>query len=175
VEKQTASLTDRILRAGKLDPHLYEEVERDSTAMGQAVSVVVLSSVAAGIGTMSGIGFRGIFLGTFSALAAWFVWAFIIYFVGTKILPTPQTHVDIGQLLRTIGFASAPGIIRVLGVIPFLAGILFFVASIWMLMAMVIAVRQALDYQSTWRAVAVCLIGWGIQVLILFLLLFAFR
>jgi hypothetical protein len=47
--------------------------------------------------------------------------------------------------LRTIGFSSSPGLIRVLGLIPDLAGIVFFTASIWMLTAMVIAVRQALD------------------------------
>jgi succinate dehydrogenase/fumarate reductase cytochrome b subunit len=72
--------------------------------------------------------------------------------------------------LKTTGFSSSPGLIRVLGVIPGLAAIVFFIASIWMLVTMVIAVRQALDYESTLRAVGVCLIGWIIQMLILGLL-----
>jgi hypothetical protein len=73
--------------------------------------------------------------------------------------------------LRTIGFSSAPGLIRVLGIIPILGGIVFFVASIWMLVAMVIAVRQALDYSGTLRAVGVCAIGWVIQVVLMGLVL----
>ena len=90
--------------------------------------------------------------------------------IGTKFLPEPQTSADHGELLRTIGFSSSPGFIRVLGIIPGLTGIVFLAASIWMLVAMVIAVRQALDYRSTLRAVGVCMIGWIIQTLILVLL-----
>jgi hypothetical protein len=60
----------------------------------------------------------------------------------------------------------------VLGIIPVLQGIVFPIAAIWMLVAMVIAVRQALDYTSTLRAVGVCLIGWIIQI-VLFVLLFS--
>ncbi|MEK7307462.1 MAG: hypothetical protein AAB089_00125, partial [Nitrospirota bacterium] len=74
------------------------------------------------------------------------------------------------ELLRTIGFSSSPGLIRVLGIIPGLEMMVFLVASIWMLVAMVIAVKQALDYKSTLRAVGVCVIGWIIQALILALL-----
>ncbi len=97
----------------------------------------------------------------------WYVWAFLTYYIGTRLLPEPQTQADHGQLLRTIGFASAPGLIRVLGIIPGLAPIVFAVAGVWMLIAMVIAVRQALDYTNTWRAVGVCAIGWVVQAFIL--------
>ncbi len=83
------------------------------------------------------------------------------------MLPEPQTRADHGELLRTIGFSSAPGLIRVLGIIPGLAGPIFSVAGVWMLVAMVIAVRQALDYKSTWRAIGVCVVGWLIQAFIL--------
>ncbi len=154
---------NRMLRASKLDPGLYEEVENDKTAMGQAIGVVVLSSVAAGIGSLSVAGARGFVAGILLALAGWFVWAFLTYVIGTKLLPTPQTSADYGELLRTIGFSSAPGIIRVLGIIPGLTTAVFFVAGVWMLIAMVVAVRQALDYQSTMRAVGVCIIGWIVQ------------
>ena len=165
-----ASFTDRIVRAAKLDANLYEEVEADKGALRQAMGVVVLSSIAAGIGSFERAGVGGIITGTIAALIGWYVWAYITYFVGTRFLPEPQTQADHGELLRTIGFSSSPGLIRVLGVIPGLAGAVFFVASAWMLVAMVIAVRQALDYQSTLRAVGVCAIGWVFQMLILLLL-----
>ena len=161
---------DRIVRAAKLDINLYEEVEADKGAMGQAMGVVVLSSIAAGIGSIGTIGVKGIIIGAITALIAWYVWAYMTYFIGAKILPEPQTKADHGELLRTIGFSSSPGLIRVLAIIPGISGIIFAVASIWMLTAMVIAVRQALDYQSTLRAVGVCIIGWVIQAIILMIL-----
>jgi hypothetical protein len=161
-----ASFTDRMIRAAKLDVTLYEEVEADKGAMGQAMGVIILSSVAAGIGTIGTTGIKGLVLGTIVALLGWFIWAFLTYFIGTRLLPEPQTKADYGELLRTIGFSSSPGVLRVLGIIPMLGAILNFIIGIWMLVAMVIAVRQALDYKSTWRAVGVCLIGWIVQIAI---------
>ena len=158
-----ASFTDRMIRAAKLDVTLYEEVEADKGTMGQAMGVVILSSVAAGIGAIGTTGIKGLFFGTIVALLGWFIWAFLTYFIGTRLLPEPQTKADIGELLRTIGFSSSPGVLRVLAIIPMLGAILNFIIGIWMLVAMVIAVRQALDYKSTWRAVGVCLIGWIVQ------------
>ena len=167
-----ATFPDRIIRAAKLDVNLYEEVEADKGAMGQAMGVVILSSLAAGIGTVTRGGIGGILMGTIFAVAGWFIWAYITYLIGTKLLPEPQTKADPGELLRTIGFSSSPGLIRVVGIIPGLGWLVFLVASIWMLVAMVIAVRQALDYKSTFRAIGVCLIGWIIQAVI-FALLFS--
>ncbi|HWP60591.1 MAG TPA: YIP1 family protein [Candidatus Acidoferrales bacterium] len=159
---------DRLVRASKLDTSLYEEVENDPKALGEATLVVVLSSVAAGIGGPAPqLGLGSLLAGTIVSLLAWYVWAYLTYVIGTKLLPEAATQADWGQLLRTTGFSSAPGLIRVLGVIPGLAGITFLTASIWMLIAMVVAVRQALDYTSTPRAVGVCVIGWLIQALIL--------
>jgi len=166
------SYIDRIVRAAKLDVNLYEEVEADKGALGQAMGVVVLSSIAAGLGIIGQVGIKGIFIGAITALIAWYVWAYITYFIGVKILPEPQTKADYGELLRTIGFSSSPGLIRVLAIIPGISGIIFLIASIWMLIAMVIAVRQALDYQSTLRAIGVCVIGWVIQAII-FAILFS--
>jgi hypothetical protein len=155
-----SSFKDRIIQSALLNPDIYEEVEADSGAFFQSMTVVILSSIAAGFAMISQIGIGGLFSGTIVALIAWFVWAYLIYFIGTKFLPETQTEADPGQLLRTIGFASSPGLIQVIGIIPGLGGIISFIASIWMLIAMVIAVRQALDYKSTVRAIAVCLIGW---------------
>lgn len=165
---------DRIVRSARLDVHLYEEVEADKGALGQAMTVVILSSAAAGVGSIAQGGMIGILIGTIIALFGWYVWAYLTFFIGTRLLPEPQTKADHGELLRTIGFSSSPGLIRILGLIPGLTSIVFFVASVWMLVAMVIAVRQALDYQSTWRAVGVCVIGWIIQGLMLALLFYIF-
>ncbi|GAB4337852.1 MAG: hypothetical protein Kow0099_11420 [Candidatus Abyssubacteria bacterium] len=162
-----AGFGDRMVRAARLDAHVFEEVENDTGAMGQAMGVVVLSSVAAGIGTVTTGGIGGIILGTLFALASWYIWAFLTYMIGTRLLPETQTQANMGQLLRAIGFSSSPGLIRVLGIIPGLVGVVFFVAAVWMLVAMVIAVRQALDYTSTWRAVGVCVIGWIVQIVII--------
>ena len=164
------SYINRIVRAAKLDINLYEEVEADKGAMGQAMGVVVLSSIAAGIGSIGTMVLRGIIIGAITSLIAWYVWAYITYVIGAKILPEPQTKADHGELLRTIGFSSSPGLLRILAIIPGIGEIIFMIASVWMLVAMVIAVRQALDYQSTLRAVGVCMIGWVIQVIILMIL-----
>jgi hypothetical protein len=161
---------DRIIRAAKFDVNLYEEVEADKDTMRQAMGVVVLSSLAAGVGSIGNLGLGGILLGTLAALSGWYIWAWLTYFIGTKFLAEPQTEADPGQLLRTTGFSSSPGLIRVLAIIPGLGTVVFSVASVWMLVTMVIAVRQALDYTSTFRAVGVCVIGWIIQTVILVLL-----
>ena len=166
-----ASITNRMLRAAKLDAQLYEEVEADKSSMQQAMMVVVMSSLAAGLATLGQGGIVGLVVGTLAALVGWYIWAYLTYFIGTRFLPEPQTEADVGQLLRTIGFSSSPGLLRVAGVIPGLTGIVFLASGVWMLVAMVIAVRQALDYHSTGRAIGVCLIGWVVQVVIILLVM----
>lgn len=169
-----SSFQQRMIRAAKLDVNLYEEVEADPGAMGQAMGVVVLSSIAAGVGAIGTIGVGGLLMGTLFALAGWYIWAYLTYIIGTRLLPEPQTRSDHKELLRTIGFSASPGVLRVFGVIPGIGVLISLVASIWMLVAMVIAVRQALDYTSTMRAVGVCVIGWVIQTVILLVLVSIF-
>jgi len=164
-----SALWNRMVRAAKLDASLYEEVEADQGAMVQAMTVVILSSVAAGIGNLSEGGWRGIVMATLVALLGWFVWAYLTYLIGTKILPESQTSANPGELLRTIGFSSSPGLLRILALIPSIKGIALAIPAVWMLMAMIVAVRQALDYSSVWRAIGVCIIGWVVNFLILFL------
>lgn len=165
-----ASFTERMIGAARLDVRTYEEVEADTTALGQAMGVVVLSSIATGIGMTGRAGATGLLAGLIAGLAGWFVWAGLTYFIGTRLLPEPQTRADIGQLLRTTGFAAAPGIIRVLGILPILGVVVLFLAGVWMLAAFVVAVRQALDYTSTLRAVGVCLVGWIVYVVVIAIL-----
>jgi hypothetical protein len=157
---------NRILRVLKLDSQVFEEVEADQQALPQALGIVILASFATGIAAISK-GIDASLIGDmFSALIGWFIWSYIIFFLGTKLLPEAGTEADYGQLLRTIGFASAPGLLTIVGIIPFLFGIVVFITSIWMLVATVIAVRQALDYQSIGRAILVAFLGWIVYVLI---------
>ncbi len=165
-----STFSQRMVGAAKLDVRIYKEVKGDTTATGQAITVVVLSSIAQGIGAFALGGIRGLALGAAMALIGWCVWATIVYLIGTKILPEPQTRSDIGELLRTTGFAASPGLLRVLGFVPVLGFLIVVAVNVWMFMAMVIAVRQALDYDSFERAVGVCLIGWVVQFVILAML-----
>jgi hypothetical protein len=154
----------RLIGALALDPPIYEEVEADAGATGQALAVVLLSSLSAGIGAFGwGNGsWRGVLFISALALVLWAAWAVITFQIGTQLLPQSQTRADVGQLLRTIGFASAPGMLRIFGIVPGATTPAFAITSIWMLAAMVVAVRQALDYTSTARAIAVCVVGWAI-------------
>jgi hypothetical protein len=160
-------MLDRVIRAARLDASLYEEVEADPSSMRQATMVVVLASIAGGIGTAGIEGQPGLIIGLILNLIGWYVWAFLTYFIGTRLLPQPSTEADIGQLLRTLGFAAAPGLLRVVGFLPFIGPLVIVITAFWSLATMVVAVRQALDYDSTLRAVAVCVIGWIVQLLII--------
>ena len=160
------NIYQRMIRATKLEDAVYEEVENDRSATGQAVGVIVISSLAAGIGAVTHGGLGGIIAALIGALIGWAVWIALIYAIGVKLLPEPNTRSDPAELLRTTGFAASPGVLRIAGIIPGLGPLLVLAASIWMLVAMVVAVRQALDYESTGRAVGVCLLGWLAQIII---------
>jgi hypothetical protein len=162
------TFVERMVGAARFNTRAYEDVEADRGATGQALAVVLLSSVAAGIG--AGAGVRGLVVGTIASLVGWLVWAVLIYLIGARWLPEPGTQTDTGELIRTIGFATSPGLLRVLGIVPFLTSIVFTVTALWMLATMVVAARQALDYKSTLRAVGVCLLGWIVQLLAFILL-----
>jgi hypothetical protein len=163
-------LMERALGAARLDASTYETVEADTAAMPQAMLVVLLASVADGASAFRGMGVAGLILAALASLLGWFVWALTTFVVGTRLLPGARTEADVGQLLRTIGFSAAPGLVRVLAFVPALQGPISVVASLWMLAAMVLAVRQALDYESTGRAVLVCLIGFVLNYALLFVL-----
>ena len=171
----STSLVNRMIRAAKLETSLYEEVEADNAATIQALIVVVLSSVCAGIGAaarsaLTGRGAAGaglgLFGGLFSALVVWFAWSFITYFVGTKVFGGTASF---GELLRTIGFANSPGVLRIFSFIPVLGGVISFAVWVWNLVTMVIAVRQALDF-STGKAVLTCIVGWIVALVLLILI-----
>ncbi len=168
------NLFDRIFRAIKIDVELYEEVERDKSATIQAGLVVVLSSMAAGVGALQ-LGASNFLLAPIFSLISWYVWAYIIYFVGVKLFPEKNTKSNHGELLRTIGFSSAPGLLRVFGVTPDLMAVTFIGSAFWMLACMVVGVRAALDYKSLWRALGVVIVAWLFQAILLFTILILFR
>ncbi len=171
-------LIDRMIRAARLDPQLYEEVEHDATALPQAMMVVIISSVAGGVGMgLSGFGqtsdmplVAGLIIGTIGNLVGWFMWAGLTYFIGTTLFKGPDTSSSMGELLRVIGFASSPGVLRLFVFVPVFGPIILFGAGVWTLVAMVIAVRQALDF-TTRRAIGTCLVGW-FAIVAMFMLLY---
>src|SRR5215510_13974326 len=152
----------RLFGAAALDTGIYEEVEADRSATAQAALVVIASSLAAGLGAYGLTGrtgmslIAGALIWSALALVGWAAWALLVFEIGGRLMPTKQTRVDVTELLRTIGFSTAPGLLCVLGIMPSVATPAFVLAFVWML----VSVRQALDYESTARAIAVCLIGW---------------
>jgi hypothetical protein len=166
MEKIPTPFPMRLIGALAIDPIIYEEVEADRSATWQALVVVVLSSLSAGIGAFGwGTGsLRGVLFISALALVLWATWAVITFEIGTRLMPEPDTRADVGQLLRTIGFSATPGMLRIFGIVPGATLPAFIITAIWMLVAMVVAVRQALDYKSTARAVAVCGLGWALSI-----------
>jgi hypothetical protein len=149
------SLIERMIGAALLDSSVYEEVEADRGATGQAAAVVAIVAVCAAIGNY-GHGGKGIIGAIIGAFVGWLLWSVLTYFVGTKLF---GGKADIGEMLRTLGFAQSPGVIGILGIIPFLGRLVVFAVMIWQLVTAVIAIRQALDF-DTGKAVATAVICW---------------
>lgn len=160
-----ARIVDRMIRAAKLDQSLYEEVARDESTMGEALTIVVIASAASGIG-MSLAGPLGLIGGAIAAVISWFVWAWLAFFVGTTVVPDKGTNTNLTGVLRVTGYASAPGVISILGLIPLLGPLAALAASLWMLAAFVVAIRVVMNFETTGKAVMVCVIGWLVKMLI---------
>jgi hypothetical protein len=152
-------MLNRIRRAILLDKAVYGEVAADKSATGQAIALVLLVSIAISIGEGSSSSLPWHIWSIAVALPTWAFESWIVWYAGTKLLPEPQTEADWGQVARTLAFAQSIGLVRILGFLPVIGGLIIFASLAWQLVAMIIAVRQALDYTSTFRAVAVILIG----------------
>jgi hypothetical protein len=150
---------DRILGAMKLDPHTFEDIERDPTAMGQAFGVIALAAVSLGIGNVWYGGITGIVVSVFTSLIGYGFWALVVWLVGTKLMPDPATKAEFPEAFRVIAFAAAPGVLGVITIIPLLGWLLMVLLWLWSIAAMVIAVKQVLDYTDTFKAVIVVIIG----------------
>ncbi len=152
------SFVNRLIGAARLDSSVYEEVEHDRGATGQAAIVVVAGSITAGLAAVGDLKVAGLILGIVGGLVGWAVYAWVTYFIGTKILAGAQTSADWGELARTLGFANGPRILLVIGLVPALNAVVGVVVGIWVLVTTVVAVRAALDI-GTGRAIVVALIG----------------
>ena len=148
----------RLMGAAMLDAGTFEDVEADPRATWQAVTVVVLASLAAGVGVRldNGSGASAFLRISVMALVTWIAWAVLTVQIGTRVLPERQTASDTGEMMRTIGFAATPGLLQVFGAIPGVSRPAFVITVLWMFVAMVAAVKHALDYTSIGRALAVC-------------------
>lgn len=159
------SMTERMIGAAKLEVPVYEEVEADVAATGQAAGVVALAAIASAIGNL-GLGGRSMIGALVVSIVGWLIWAGITYLIGEKLFGGTATW---GELLRTIGFAQAPGVLLVLGIIPVIGWLVRFLVGIWVLIAGIIAIRQALDF-GTGKAVATAFLGWIVMVILSVLL-----
>jgi hypothetical protein len=154
----------RQLGAMTLDPDMYEGFEGDRHVTWQAALTVILASLAAGLGASAWMSIRPASLLLLSgiALVTWIAWAVLACEIGRRLLPEAATRSNLGELLRTVGFAAAPGVLQVFAVFPRMTAPIFAVTTLWMFIAMVVAIQHVLDYRSVWRAVTVCLVAAGL-------------
>ena len=157
---------ERVVGALKLDATTFEDIERDPTAMGQAVGIIALAALAGSLGSIWRLGIGTMVVGVVAALVGYVLWAVVVWLVGTKLMPDPATSADFPETFRTIAFAAAPGLLGVVTIIPFLGWLLMLLITpiiwLWSMAAMVVAVRQVLDYSDTFKAVIVVLIGFAV-------------
>jgi hypothetical protein len=153
------SFAERVIGALRLDAGIYDEIEHDPNALGQAAGVVALAALAAAIGSAGQIGVGGAVLLVLGSLLGWALSTAFVWLVGVYWLKHSS---DYQELLRTLGFASAPQILLLLNAIPVIGFLLALAARLWGLAAWVVAVRQALDVE-TGRAVLVCVLAVLVQ------------
>lgn len=163
------SFVERMIGAAMLDIGTYEEVEHDLGATGQAAGVVAIVALCAAVGGV-GQGGGGIIGRPIAELLGWLVWAGVTYFIGTRLFKGEATW---GEMLRTIGFAKSPGVLFLLAGVPLLGSLVAAAAGIWMLIAGLIAIRQALDV-TTGQALITAFLGWLAGVAVGFVLALAF-
>ena len=168
-------MINRMIRASMLDVDFYEEVEADTSLTQEALMVVILVSIAGGISAFLGGVIGGSIVGAFVGLIVlviigiinYYIWAYVTYFVGTNLF---QGTADVGEMLRTLGYASSPRVLGILGFIPCVGWLIALAGAIWALVAAIVAVRQALDFDDTIHAIITVIIGWVIILIIQFVL-----
>lgn len=162
-----------MVRAAKLDPSFYAEVVEDPSSGGHAVWVVGFFAVAAGFGTFSRAGATAVNICTITTLIAWYIWAFTVFYASTRFFKEPGVRVDRKAVMRVMGFACAPGILRILGLVPSITSLVVVGTSIWTIAAAVIGVKRALNYSSTARVAGICIISWIVATFFQLILLVA--
>ena len=154
-----ADLQGRMIGAMQADVKTFTEIEGDPSAMGQAITVIVIAGVASLIGNFFRAGVIGGVMGLIASLLGYGLFSLLVFLIGTKMMPEPATKADFNEVFRVVGFAASPGVFNVLAIIPFIGPLISFLVAIWSLVIGVIAVREVLDYTNTGRAIVVCLIA----------------
>ena len=152
------SFVERVIGAAKLDRSVYEEVEHDPEATRQAAALVVLGSIAMGVSALGSGRPLDLVLGIVLGLVAWAVYAWIAYFIGTRLLAGPDTSASWSEVARTMGFAQAPRLLLVVSFVPVLGEIVATVVFFWFLVTTIVALRAALDF-GTGRAIATAILA----------------
>lgn len=158
----------RLMGAALLDRAMYEGIEADKNTLGQAMATVVLSSLAAGIGITGweGPSLTAMIVVAAAALVTWLAWAMLMLQIGGRLLATSATKTSLTELMRTIGFATSPGLLQAFAAFPKVTLFVFVVSWLWMFAATVVAVRQALDFASTARTLVVVALAAAMCVLV---------
>jgi Yip1 domain len=151
------SFVDRLIGAARLDSATYDEIDRNHSANAQAFLVIVLSGIAAGIGSFGGYWLLWIFIGPVAGIFGLAISAYCVHFVGTKLLATGTPVATQDGVMRTLAFASAVGILAILGLVPVFGMLIGYLLSIWSLLAAVVAIRQSFQV-TTGRAIATLLV-----------------
>ncbi|MBN1659367.1 MAG: YIP1 family protein [Anaerolineae bacterium] len=160
-------MIDRILRAIRLDPNVYREIAEDENAMGEAAIIVIVVTLLSALG--SAFAAESFFVSLIvswlmSVIVGWIGWAVLTYFIGAKLFGGRSS---IPEMMRVLGYASAPQLLGVLGFIPCLGWLASLIGAILALIAGIIAVRESMEF-DTGKAVLTVLIAWVIAFAITF-------
>jgi hypothetical protein len=169
------TVSQRMIGAAMLNPDAYEAVERDVRANKTALFIVIGTAIFAGIGGLTSDGLGGLIGGVIAAIISWVLYAIAAYLIGTKVFKTRSTESTLGECLRTLGFAQTPSFFRILSGIPILGWIITIIVDIWVFVATIIALRQALDFTSTGRAVITAIVAWIVYIIPYLILVALFR
>lgn len=161
-------MIQRMMGAAMFNADTYEEIEADPGAIGQAIGVVILVTLCGMVGgliggLLGGAGLVAIVLGLVAGLVfgivRWAIWVSVLALVGGMMLRTSNTQTSWAEIGRVVGFAYTPGVLSIFSFVPFIGWLFPVVAFVWTLAAVTMAVRQALDFESTGRAILVVLIA----------------
>lgn len=151
----------RVVRAATFDVKFYNEVKDTPSLTNEALLVVIGSTVLASLGALQG-GFRGLLATLIAGIAGYYIWAWVTRLVGANFF---EGSGDMGQLLRTLGYASAPRALGLLGIIPCVGGIAMLISFLWTLATGILAVREGHSVDTT-KAIVISVIGWVIVVVV---------
>lgn len=161
----------RLKLALMVNQDFYEEVINDPKTQGHSLWVVALFAMTASFGIFSRVSGTAVNINLMVTLITWYIWAFTTYYIGTHFFSEKDTPRDRKAVMRIIGFASAPGILRLFSFIPYLSGLILLLSSVWMIYAASLALKRALNYTSMARAVGVTVLSFALSTFVQFILL----